>query len=83
MTNNPAQDDYDRPDLASQLYFPAIFSHSDMELTGACFRDGVSFAGFYYISFHQETGNISGMYFAENSEQYSPLPQHPFKEIII
>jgi len=36
-------------------------------------REGVSFQGFYYISFHQETGNISGMYFAENSEQYTRI----------
>jgi hypothetical protein len=63
MTNNPAQEDYDRPDLASQLS-----SHVIVLLTG---RDGVSFAGFYYISFNQETGAIHGMYFAENSEQYT------------
>jgi len=36
-------------------------------------REGVSFQGFYYISFHQQTGNIHGMYFAENSEQYSSV----------
>jgi len=58
MSNNPAQDDYERSELTSQL-------------------DGVSFAGFYYISFHQETGNISGMYFAENSEQFQQLDLSP------
>lgn len=43
----------------------------------------MSFAGFYYISFHQETGNISGMYFAENSEQYDSLFSTPLVPLMI
>jgi len=39
--------------------------------------DGFSYAGFYYISFHQVTGNISGMYFAESSEQFQQLDLSP------
>ena len=42
--------------------------------------DGVSFAGFYYICFHQPTGNILGMYYAENSELYQQLTLQPRKD---
>lgn len=35
--------------------------------------DGASFAGFYYISFNQKTGNISGLYFHKSSEKFQQL----------
>ena len=42
--------------------------------------EGVSFVGFYYICFHQSTGNILGMYYAENSEQFQQITLQPAKD---
>lgn len=34
---------------------------------------GASFEGFYYISFNQSTGKVSGIYFHAKSEKYQQL----------
>ncbi|QSL66080.1 hypothetical protein MERGE_003218 [Pneumocystis wakefieldiae] len=35
--------------------------------------NGISYAGFYYICFQQSMGNISGIYYHKNSEQFQQL----------
>ncbi|KAG4303929.1 hypothetical protein PORY_002673 [Pneumocystis oryctolagi] len=35
--------------------------------------NGISYAGFYYICFQQSVGNISGIYYHKNSEQFQQL----------
>lgn len=35
--------------------------------------EGASFAGFYYISFNQLTGDISGLYYHKSSEKFQQL----------
>lgn len=35
--------------------------------------EGASFAGFYYINFNQETGDINGLYYHKSSEKFQQL----------